>query len=78
MHCPYCNCEMKRGIIDAKSAPIWTPRDKFTVFKRRDEIRLGDFLQLNAPAAYYCETCGKIIVDLNEQIKLTAMDNGLE
>ena len=78
MNCPYCNKETKRGIIDAKSAPIWTKRDKFTIFKRKDEVRLGDFMQLKAPAAYYCEHCGKIIVDLNEEISLTDMDNGLE
>ena len=78
MKCPYCSNEMKRGIIDANSAPIWTVRDKFTIFKRKDEVRLGDFMQLKAPAAYYCENCGKIIVDLKEEINLTAMDNGLE
>ena len=78
MLCPYCNKEMKRGIIDARSAPIWTVRSKFTALKRKDEVRLGDFMQLKAPAAYYCEKCGKIIVDLKEEINLVAMDNGLE
>ena len=77
MKCPYCDNEMKRGIIDAKSAPIWSTRDKITVFKRKDEIRLGDFLQMYAPAAYYCEKCRKIFVDLDEEINLASVNNGL-
>ena len=78
MYCPYCGKEMKKGIIGAKSAPIWSPREKLTIFKRRDEVRLGDIMQFKVPAAYYCETCGKIIVDLNDEINLASIDSGLE
>ena len=78
MICPYCNREMERGIIEAKSQPIWTKRQKISIFKRKDEIALSNVMSTEYSAAYYCENCRKIIVDLNEQIKLTAMDNGLE
>lgn len=78
MKCPYCSKEMKKGVLNAKSAPIWSPREKLTLFKRKDEVRLGDIMQYTVPAAYHCETCGKIIVDLNNEINLASIDNGME
>ena len=68
MNCPYCNTEMKKGVIDAKSRPIWTTRNKATIFKRKDEVALCNFGATEYSAAYYCEECNKIIVDLNESV----------
>ena len=77
MNCPYCNKEMRKGILDSKGAPIWTTREKLTPFVRKDEVRLGDIMRFKLPAAYYCEECKKIIIDLEEIINMTSMDNGL-
>ena len=54
MNCPYCNKEMERGIIEAKSQPIWTKRQKISIFKRKDEIALSNFMSTEYSAAYYC------------------------
>ena len=59
MNCPYCNKEMKKGVIDAKSRPIWTTRNKATVFKRKDEVALCNWGATEYSAAYYCEDCNK-------------------
>lgn len=69
MICPYCSKKMEKGIIEAKSRVVWTTRQKLTVFKRKDEIPLSDLMELEYAAAYYCEYCNKIIVDLDEKLK---------
>lgn len=74
MNCPYCNNEMKKGVIDAKSRPIWTTRNKTTILKRKDEIALNNFMDTDFSAAYYCESCKKIIVDLNETVSYLDLD----
>lgn len=74
MNCPYCNSEMKRGIIEAKSQPIWTTRQKISIFKRKDEIALSNFTDTEYSAAYYCESCRKIIIDIDEKISYLDVD----
>ena len=74
MICPYCNKEMKKGVIDAKSRPIWTTRNKATIFRREDEIALSNWGYTEYMAAYYCEYCKKIIIDLNETISCLDID----
>ena len=74
MNCPYCNKEMKKGVIEAKSRPIWTTRNKFTIFKRNDEIALSNFSDTEYSAAYYCENCRKIVIDLNETVSYLDID----
>ena len=68
MNCPYCNKEMKKGVVEAKSRPLWTTRNKALIFKRSDEIALRNHDSTEFSAAYYCEDCNKIIVDLNEKV----------
>lgn len=74
MTCPYCNKEMKKGVIDAKSRPIWTTRNKATIFKRSDEVALSNWGSTEYSAAYYCEDCGKIIIDLKEPVSYLDID----
>ncbi|MBR2027761.1 MAG: hypothetical protein IKA10_02070 [Oscillospiraceae bacterium] len=74
MNCPYCNKEMKKGAISAKSPPLWTTRNKATIFKRKDEISLCNFVGTEFSAAYYCDVCNKIIVDLNETVSYLDLD----
>ena len=74
MVCPYCNSEMEKGIIEAKSTPLWTKRQKLTIFKRRDEIALGNFMSTEYSAAYYCGQCRKIVIDLNETLNCMDID----
>ena len=74
MTCPYCNKEMERGIIEAKSQPIWTKRQKISIFKRKDEIALSNFMSTEYSAAYYCEKCGKIIINIDEKISCLDVD----
>ena len=74
MNCPYCNKEMEKGIIESKSPPIWTKRQKLTIFKRKDEIVLSNFMSTEYSAAYYCADCKKIIVDLNEIVSYLDID----
>ena len=74
MNCPYCNKEMKKGVIDAKSRPIWTTRNKATIFKRKDEVALCNWDATEYSAAYYCEECRKIVVDLNETVSCLDID----
>lgn len=74
MNCPYCNKEMNKGVVTAKSPPIWTIRNKATIFKRKDEKSLCNFVGTEFSAAYYCEDCNKIIVDLNETVSYLDLD----
>lgn len=74
MNCPYCNNEMKKGVIDAKSRPIWTTRNKATIFKRSDEIALSNFSATEYSAAYYCEKCRKIVIDIDETVSCMDID----
>ncbi|MBQ7283908.1 MAG: hypothetical protein IJW74_03515 [Oscillospiraceae bacterium] len=59
---------MEKGIIEAKSQPIWTKRQKLTIIKRKDEIALGDFMSTEYSAAYYCPNCRKIIINIDEKV----------
>lgn len=74
MNCPYCNNEMKKGVIDAKSRPIWTTRNKATIFKRGDEIALSNWGSTEYSAAYYCEKCRKIVINIDEQVSYLDID----
>ena len=74
MNCPYCHKDMKKGVIDAKSRPIWTTRNKATIFKRSDEVALSNWGSTEYAAAYYCEDCGKIVIDLNETVSCLDID----
>jgi len=65
---------MERGIIEAKSQPIWTKRQKISIFKRKDEIALSNFMSTEYSAAYYCEKCGKIIINIDEKISCLDVD----
>ncbi len=74
MICPYCNKEMEKGIIEAKSPPIWTKRQKVTILKRKDEIALSNFMKTEYSAAYYCENCSKIIINIDEAVSYLDVD----
>ena len=65
---------MKKGVIYAKSRPIWTTRNKATIFKRKDEVALCNWDATEYSAAYYCEECRKIVVDLDETVSCPDID----
>lgn len=67
MQCPYCLCEMQKGLIDSKGHALrWFS----------DEQLKGSFLQafqgkklcgmIEDLKAYYCPNCEKLIVDTKD------------
>lgn len=73
MICPYCNQEMKEGIIEAdgRKSVIWVERNKkrglISKIMKRDCIVLAQAWIVNsAIISYYCYNCEKIIINRKE------------
>ena len=65
MKCPYCNNEMKAGVVQGGGGVLFWAEKKRMIMRSHD-IRLGHALQANTPAQY-CEACQKIIIDIPEE-----------
>lgn len=69
MICPYCNSDMKKGMIHSdRYALKWIPeeRDKGALFAFfQDGIKLTNISQ-SYIIAFYCEKCKKIIFDVDK------------
>ncbi len=70
--CPYCNEKMQRGYISAQNRLCWTPegetdRGSTLWSKSPNSIVLAEYYLLAAAKvdADYCESCGKIIIDIS-------------
>ena len=73
MNCPYCNCEMVKGVIKANSnAPLrWIQDaekrgmlDKMEdYFNEENVIGKGHILKKTTVEGYKCKICNKIIID---------------
>ena len=68
MKCPYCNEDMKLGVIHGdRYALKWIPKEKDKgVFLQAfvKGIKLADSSDFNSIESYLCDKCGKIIIDL--------------
>lgn len=66
MICPYCNSEMKKGIISCgRHAPKWVEGSHF-LERYKKGIKLSSFYEGNCVTAYYCSSCKKILIDLKQ------------
>lgn len=71
MKCPYCNKNMKNGVIQSPHEIAWLPK-KAKLFARSDfhpgSIVLSEvsFFRGSHVVAYCCDDCKKIIIDYNE------------
>lgn len=68
MKCPYCNEEMKLGVIHGERFALkWVNKDNDNLgilhpFKKG--IKLSNPYDFNVVEAYLCNDCKKIIIDL--------------
>lgn len=75
MKCPYCDQEMKAGVIESPYEINWKPK-KAKLFGaaefHKDAVVLSEhsFLKGSAVLAYCCDSCKKIIINYcNESSK---------
>lgn len=71
MKCPYCSEEMQKGrIVSGDFRLHWLKEgERNTIWRYSDKgLRLGEWSWFKAAQtdAFFCEPCGKIIVDLRE------------
>ena len=77
MVCPVCGGKTVRGAIFAPYDNAHWQGDAVTGWKRiitaadadRVEVAASETFGTGRPAAYYCRTCQKIIIDLTEKWK---------
>jgi len=71
MKCPYCDEEMKHGVIEGRDTIHWKPK-RASFFKRTEfyedtiilsEEPLVSFYKGASVDAYRCDHCKKIIID---------------
>lgn len=71
MLCPYCDNEMKQGLIDSQHEINW--KSKRHLFGNaelhKSSILLSEysFLKGSAVIAYLCRSCEKIIIDYKDR-----------
>lgn len=73
MNCPYCNEEMKKGLIQSARPIFWGEKKHKISFKvrGRKEFSISDGFWNGATAeAYHCLKCKKVIIDMEELEKL--------
>ena len=73
MKCPYCNNEMKAGVIESPHEISWLPkRSKIFGAARfhKGSVVLAelDFLRGSYVRAFNCEACRKVIIDYYEEV----------
>ncbi|MEA5057478.1 hypothetical protein SDC9_98887 [bioreactor metagenome] len=78
MKCPYCNHVMKRGHIQSGNLLSWTPEGESSMgvsrwSKSPNSIVLANCSLLSGSAvdAFYCPTCKKIIINVDNQNEFT-------
>lgn len=68
MKCPYCNEDMKLGVIHGDRYTLkWIPNEKDKgVFLQTfvKGIKLTDSSDFNSIESYLCDKCKKVIIDL--------------
>ena len=68
MKCPYCNNEMKKGLIQSPQEISWLKGEKRKFFGRaefhKDSVVLSElsFMKGSACIAYNCPNCQKIVI----------------
>jgi hypothetical protein len=71
MKCPFCNEDMKKGVIQSKHEIIWSP-EKMKIlgaaFMHEDAVVLSipSFLKHACVVANCCEKCKKVLIDYKE------------
>jgi len=63
MDCPYCNFEMKKGLLSGGDSLCWYSTEGS--FWDRERFYLDIWAGPKIMGAYYCELCSKIILDLD-------------
>lgn len=66
MDCPYCKCEMKKGILytGVQSAPYWKEAGiKRDILSEKGKLPMKSKLFSNTIESFYCSFCKKLIID---------------
>lgn len=72
MHCPYCEGEMEKGLIQSPYEISWIKGEKRKMLARarfhKDCVVLSElsFMKGSACVAYHCPTCQKIVIDYTD------------
>ncbi len=69
MICPYCQGEMTKGYIQCRDGVYWTPKPTFIpalsgMKKGAVSLRNDPEQPSNTVAAYLCDKCQKVIIDI--------------
>ena len=70
MKCPYCGKEMNLGYIDQDRFPLkWVPEEYSTSVINSlpfvKGIKLTSLLTNSTVRTYYCKSCRKLVIDLD-------------
>lgn len=66
MNCPYCNYEMKKGLLytGPKGAPYWKEDGvKRDIFSEKGRLPVVSTLFANKIPTFYCSFCKKLMID---------------
>ena len=72
MKCPYCNTEMRSGIIQCRDGVFWRPKKSLIAALSglgRDAVALSNIADGSDSAvrAYNCDSCKLVIVQYGEE-----------
>lgn len=69
MKCPFCNKEMKKGVIQSQYDLIWTPKKYIAPKLHDDAVVLSEMSLLRGACtvSYICECCKKVVIDYAEE-----------
>jgi len=70
-HCPYCDAELNKGVIQAGQRIAWTPKVSNFVAEptwKKDAVRLSKqgYVAMNYVDAYICERCKFVEIDYSD------------
>ena len=66
MKSPYCDKEMKEGILNWNYFNLWW-QSKEGHFWNKEKVYIREPFDCGMPKAYFCEESNKIIIDLNDK-----------
>ena len=67
MECPYCRNEIKSGWIRSSTNIVWSQtKTKFMTYQPGDLLISQSAIVKDNIPAYYCETCKRIFIELND------------
>ena len=68
MICPYCGKEMEKGFLQASRCIFFgEKKHKLSFLPGKDDLEVAQGTANGAFAeAYYCDACGKVIVDVSK------------